>query len=98
MVLTELLDLLKGEGIARKVQPWVDKHGAVTAGKDEAIPVKPLWVIRVVLEELAPEDSTNLRATEGKTQVTGVSSADGIHGQASGLSGDLFVCIQVGKV
>ena len=48
VMLTEVLDFLNWQIKSGKVQPRVKKHGSVSSGKDEAITVDPLWVVRVV--------------------------------------------------
>eukprot|EP00291_Cryptomonas_curvata_P025234 CAMPEP_0172159754 /NCGR_PEP_ID=MMETSP1050-20130122/5158_1 /TAXON_ID=233186 /ORGANISM="Cryptomonas curvata, Strain CCAP979/52" /LENGTH=180 /DNA_ID=CAMNT_0012829401 /DNA_START=32 /DNA_END=574 /DNA_ORIENTATION=- len=86
VVLAEVLHLLKGEVVAGNVQPGVEEHGAVAAGEDEAIPVKPLRVLRVVLENVGVEDGADLSASEGKTKMARMSLGDGIHGKTASLS------------
>lgn len=60
VVLAEVLHLLHGEVIAGHVKPGIQEHGAVAAGQDEAVAVKPLRVLGVVLHEVSVEDRTDL--------------------------------------
>ena len=49
VVLTEVLQLLNGKVKSGKVEPGVQEHGPVASRKNEAITVKPCWVLGVVL-------------------------------------------------
>src|ERR1051326_5794669 len=53
--LTELLDLLEGQIIAREIQQAVQQHRPVTGRQDESVTIKPLRIDRVVPEPPCPQ-------------------------------------------
>jgi len=54
-VLAEVLELLEGEIVAGQVEQGIEEHGAVAGAEDEAVPVVPVGVGRVVAQMPAPE-------------------------------------------
>jgi len=87
VVLTEILDLLKGKIVASKVKPGVDEHGSMTSRKDETITVDPGGIFGVVAHLRSVEDSSDLGGSERKSHVTRMGSCNGVHGKTTGLVG-----------
>ena len=79
--LAEILDLGKGQFISRQVQERVEKHGAVPAGKNEAVAVGPMRVSRVEAQMPSPQDVRHGRRTKRKAGMARFCLFDGIDGE-----------------
>ena len=60
MVLAEVLHLRHGEVVASHVEPRIQEHGAVATGEHEAVAIKPLGILGVVLHEVGVEHRADL--------------------------------------
>jgi hypothetical protein len=70
VVATEVLDLLQWKGIAREMQPRVDKHRPMACREDESISIEPLRIIRVVAQVLSPQLGADLSTSKRETHVS----------------------------
>ena len=68
--LTEVGHLFLREIVTSHVEPSIQEHGAVSTGQNEAITVDPLWVVRVVGQLLAKQDSSDVSASQRKTKMS----------------------------
>src|SRR5690606_29537438 len=88
--LTELLEIVDGQVIPRQMQQGINEHGAVAIGKHETVAVYPVWVLRVVLEEVIPQDFGNICHAHWGTGVAGVGLLNGIHTEDANSVGKLL--------
>ena len=58
--LAEILQLVNGNVVSREMQQGVQQHRAVPIGYDEAVPVRPFGVGRVVLQKVVPQHLGNV--------------------------------------
>ena len=79
--LAEIPDLRHGQIVTAEMQDGIQQHGRVAVGQHEAIPVPPIGVGRVVLQEIIPQDFGNIGHAHRCTGVAGVGVLNGIHGQ-----------------
>ena len=86
--LTEVLDVVQADAVAAQVQQTVKQHGAVTIGQHEAIPVGPGGILRVVLEEAAPQHLGDIGHSHGRTGVPGIGFLYRIHAQGTDSVGE----------
>ena len=88
--LTEVLQLRHRQVIAGEVQQAVDQHGAVAVRQHEAVTVSPGRVLRVVVQEITPQDFGNVSHTHRGTRVTGFGFLYCVHAQRTNSIGKLF--------
>ena len=79
--LAEGLELLQGHVVAGEVEQGVQERRRVPRGEDEPVPVGPVGVARVVLEEPVPQHVGHGGGAHGRSRVAGVGLLDGIHRQ-----------------
>ena len=58
----------------------MQKHGAMAAGKDEAVPVLPFGVGRIVIHVIGPELICHGSASQGQARMAGIGLLDRISG------------------
>ena len=56
-------------------------------GEDEAVPVDPLRIGRIVAKELSVEDGAHFGRAERQAQVAGGRSVNGVHRETAGDGG-----------
>ncbi|MNP05673.1 hypothetical protein D3C76_976280 [compost metagenome] len=88
--LTEVFQLFDWQVIAGEVQQAVDQHGAVAVGQHEAVTVSPGRVLRVVVQEITPQDFGNVSHTHRGTRVTGFGFLYCVHAQRTNSISKLF--------
>ncbi len=79
--LAELLKLGEREAISGQVKKTVQKHRAVSGGKDEPVPIRPTWFEGIVLHEPCPEHVGHGRSAHGQSGMTGVRFLNSIDGK-----------------
>ncbi|CAM3596774.1 hypothetical protein SB6411_05435 [Klebsiella spallanzanii] len=72
MQLTEVLQLFNRQIITCEVQQAVNQHRAVTVGENKAVAVSPGRVLRVMVQEVPPQDFGNIRHPHRRAGVAGV--------------------------
>jgi hypothetical protein len=87
--LAEVLYLLHRQVIARKMEPTVEEHAAVTRREDKTVAVEPFGLGGIIAEIAAEEHRADLRGAEGQAEVAGIALVDGIDGEAAGFGGGL---------
>ncbi|MNQ60098.1 hypothetical protein D3C85_743670 [compost metagenome] len=87
--LAELLEVVDAQVVTGQVQQRVDQHRAVAVGQHEAVAVGPLRVLRVVLEEIAPQHFGDVRHAHGCTGMAAVGFLHGIHAEGTNGIGSL---------
>ncbi|VYU76966.1 Uncharacterised protein [Klebsiella oxytoca] len=70
--LAETLQIVQRNIVARQMQQAVNQHRAVTVGQHEAVAVSPGRVLRVMVQEITPQDFGNISHTHWGTRVTGI--------------------------
>jgi len=81
--LPEVHELLQGEVVAGEVQQAVEQHGAVTGREDEAVPIGPVGVGRVVPQEARPQHIGHVRRPHGHPRMARFGPLYRIHGQGA---------------
>ena len=81
--LPELLDVVKREIVTGKVQQTVKQHAAVTSGKDKAVAVGPVRLLRMILQKARPQEVCHGSRSHGQTRMPRVRLLHSIHGQAA---------------
>mmetsp|Transcript_21711 Transcript_21711/g.51621 ORF Transcript_21711/g.51621 Transcript_21711/m.51621 type:complete len:526 (+) Transcript_21711:683-2260(+) len=80
--LAELLQVVQAHAVeARQVQQRVLEHAPVPGGQHEAVPVRPLGVLRVVLHLLCEEQISDGRLAHGGSRVAAVGLVHRVHRQ-----------------
>ena len=88
--LAELFQLFQGQIVAGQMQQGVEQGRAMPGRQDEPIPVEPVGVARMVLEEPRPEHIGHWRSIQGQTGMPAVRLLDRIHREkAQGVNGSL---------
>jgi len=87
--LTEVLQLLEVERIARQVQQRVKQHRTVAVRQHEAVAIDPLRVAGVVLEVVGPQHLGDVGHAHRHARVPGVGFLDRIHAQRADRVGEL---------
>ena len=90
MQLTEVFQFFHRQIVTGEVQQAVDQHGAVAVGQHEAVTVSPGRILRVVLQEITPQDFGNVSHTHRGTRVTGFGFLYCVHAQRTNSIGKLF--------
>ena len=81
--LAEVLQILHAHVVAGEMEKGVEEHGAVAVRKDEAVAVIPLGLLRIVLEETAPENLRDVRHSERYSRMAGLSLLNRIHAEGT---------------
>src|SRR4029078_5204551 len=78
-------------GIARQIEQRVEEHGGVAGGEDEAVAVRPVRRLRIVMEEFGPEDEGHVGHPHRRSGVARPRLLDGVDGEeADGVDAELF--------
>ena len=89
--LPEIPELIEGQIVAGEMQHGVEQHGTVPAGEHEAVPVRPVGILRVVPHEARPQHVGDGRGFHGKARVAAVGLLNGVDGQhADGVDASLL--------
>ncbi len=89
--LAEVFQLFQRQVVAGEVEQAVEQHGAMPGAEDEAVPVAPLGVGRVVAQEVGPQSEGGLGHAHWHPRVAGVGGLHTIRGQhADGVDGLAF--------
>ena len=88
--LTEVFQFFHRQIVTGEVQQAVDQHGAVAVGQHEAVTVSPGRILRVVFQEITPQDFGNVSHTHRGTRVTGFGFLYCVHAQRTNSIGKLF--------
>jgi len=83
--LAEVADFLDGEVEAAQVEPAVEEHATMAGREDETIPVQPAGRLRIEGKPFAEKIGADFGGPEGKSEVAGAASVDGVDGEAAGL-------------
>ena len=75
-VLTELLHVIHGQSVAIEMEQRIQQRRAVAAREDEAVAVRPLRILRVVVHVVRPELIGHRRRAERQARVAGVRFLD----------------------
>ena len=97
--LAEAFDVVEGDGGASllftvlhacEVQKRVEQHRGVTVRQDEAVAVRPVRIVGVIVQELTPERICHRRQRHRRSWVAGVGLLHRVHGKcADGVDSDL---------
>ena len=79
--LAELLHIVHRQAVAIEMEQRIEKRRAMTARKDEAVAVRPLRILRVVVHVVRPEFIRHRRRAERQPRVAGIGLLDGIRRQ-----------------
>ncbi|SBL84089.1 Uncharacterised protein [Klebsiella oxytoca] len=88
--LTEVLQLFDWQIVAGEVQQAVDQHRAVTVGQHEAVAIGPGRVLRIMVQEITPQDFGNVSHTHRGTRVAGFGFLYCVHAQRTNSVSKLF--------
>src|SRR5438874_2375059 len=66
MQLTKIFDVLDRNVVPAQVQPGIQKHAAVSGGKNEIVAIDPAGLIWIVSEQIPVEYRSDLGASEGQ--------------------------------
>ncbi len=69
MKLTEAFQFFHRQRVTREMQKPIQQHRAVAVGQYEAVAVGPVWVGRIVFQELTPKNFSNVGHAHGHTGV-----------------------------
>ena len=70
--LTEILQVIHGQAVAKEMQQGIQHGGAMAAGQDKAVPVQPLWIFRIVAHVLAPQLVSDWRTAHRQARMAGL--------------------------
>ena len=70
--LSKTLDFFQREVVARQVEKGIEQRGAVSAGEDEAIPIRPARVLWIVAQVADPDSVRHGSRAHRQARVTGV--------------------------
>ena len=88
--LAEVFHFIQGQRTARKVQPRVQKHRSVAAGKDEAVAVQPFGRSRIVAQSaVAEQHRADFCTAEWQAEVAGVAGVDCVDRKSPSLGSGL---------
>ncbi len=79
--LPEVLQVIDGQRITREMQQRIQQHRCMPVRQHEAIAIRPLRIVRVVLQVMPPQHFCYVGHAHRGTGVAGVGLLDGIHGQ-----------------
>ena len=86
-----MLDIVEREIVAGQVEQGVEQHRAVPARENEAVPIGPEGIARVVLEEVVPQHVRHRRRPQRHSRMTGVRLLDGVDRErANGVDRERF--------
>ena len=82
--LAEILDLLdRHVFIAEQIMKRIKKHRAVARREDETVPIWPVGIARVDLQEAGKENGRHVRRAHGHAGMTGIGLLDRVHRQGT---------------
>src|ERR1700682_1756038 len=87
MQLPEPLHLRHGQIVAAQVEPGVKEHAAVPGRENEIIAADPTRLIGVMFKGVTVKDRAHLRATERKSEMSGLRSLHCVHTKPTSLIG-----------
>ncbi|MNS83220.1 hypothetical protein D3C72_1170010 [compost metagenome] len=90
MQLAEVFQLFDWQRITCEVQQAIDKHRAVAVRQYETVTVSPGRVLRVMVQEITPQDFGNVSHTHRGTRVTGFGFLYCVHAQRTNSISKLF--------
>ena len=70
MQLTKIFDVLDRNVVPAQVQPGIQKHAAVSGGKNEIVAINPARLFRIVPEQITVEHGPDLGASEGEAEMS----------------------------
>src|SRR5437660_12154247 len=70
MQLAKILNVLDRNVVAAQVQPGIQKHAAVSGGKNEIVAINPARLFRIVPEQITVEHGPDLGASEGEAEMS----------------------------
>ena len=79
--LTELGQFLLRKAVAEQVQQGIKKHGAVAAGKNETVAVRPLRILRIDLHVICPQLVRHSCCAQRQARMSGICLLDRVRGQ-----------------
>ena len=79
--LSEALQLLQGQVVAGEVKESIQHRRGVARRQDEPVPVRPLGVVGIVLQESVPQHVGHRRRAHGSSRVAGVGLLYRVHRQ-----------------
>ncbi len=88
--LTEVFQFFNRQIITGEVQQAVNQHGAVTVGQHEAVAIGPGRVLRVMVQEITPQDFGNVSHAHRGARVAGFGFLYSVHAQRTNSVGKLF--------
>ena len=77
-VLAEILEVVERQPVAEEVQQGIEHGGAVPGGEDEAVAVRPVWILAVVLHVVRPEFVSDRGCAERQARMAGVRLLHGV--------------------
>ena len=77
-VLAEVLEVVERQPVAEEVQQGIEHGGAVPGGEDEAVAVRPVWILAVVLHVVRPEFVSDRGCAERQARMAGVRLLHGV--------------------
>ena len=87
MQLAKLLEISQRQLVASQVQHAIQQHGGMAVRQHKTVAVKPVGVVRAVLQVLAPQRSSHIGHAHGCAGVAGIGLLYGIHGQRTNRGG-----------
>ena len=100
MQLTEVFQLGDWQVIASEVQQAINQHRAMAVRKHKAVTIGPIWIGRVVIHVIAPQDFRDISHTHRGTWMTRIGFLHSVHTECTDRIGKLFtrghVLLQVG--
>ena len=79
--LAELLHVVHRQAVAIKMEQRIEKRRAMATRKDEAVAVRPLRILRIVVHVVRPEFIRHRRRAERQARMARVRLLDGIRRQ-----------------
>src|ERR1700704_5884736 len=87
MQLPETFDLRHGQIVAAQVEPGVKEHAAVPGRENEIIAADPTRLIGVMFKRVTVKHRAHLRATERKSEMSGLRSLHCVHAKPASFVG-----------
>merc|ERR1719297_620949 len=92
--LPELLDVFhRYTRVTCQVQQSILQHASMARGQDEAVPIDPVRICRIVVHFLRKQDISNRSLSHGSARVSTLGLVDGIHGKET--DGVYAVCLHI---
>ena len=82
--------LLKRQIVTGQVQQAVEQHRGVTVGENKAVTIVPGGIVRVVLQEVVPQDFGNIGHAHRCAGMARIGFLHGIHAEGADGIGELF--------